>query len=381
MVSATHDIYSCNFWYSLTHMIFLLPLILAMDVLQHAVGLVTVGYLGMELFLGYSAAAVGQSLHATCAVLREKRRELLILLLLALGVGGVSIMNYFVPLENTIIHVLLRVPVLVVAVYGFITFSHIRHAIPERTHAVAALKVACLILIPLLLADLFVTTSIASYNGSWTDLVLAGIKVVEIASLYFFALVYTIRMDAVEQLILHDQRMHTQKYTKQLCGPGAVLGALFAVLVSGSAFFMPAPVAAVDFEVQITEQSIEALSGEEAYFQVQTTHPEGASVRFIYELRDGNTSIVQKEVTHTINVDRTFRDAIIIPSTTKHGVYDFAVAALADDGGRTEAVTMLTVRKDSEQVTTYLFILLGGVALMGILIGTHLQTRRPRLLG
>lgn len=161
------------------------PLILISEFCQHVVIIVLAGYLIVEFF-------------TTPAANHDRRREVLSLLFGVVATGGTIIGEYFITVDTVLQQMLYHIPVYLA---GMFALSYLLHAgNHDARPAYRVLRMLFLLLFPLLgfqvAADIYSDT--IQYLP-WVEFMLAFLKTAQVAVLYFFILIYTIRMDEAEK--------------------------------------------------------------------------------------------------------------------------------------------------------------------------------------
>ena len=133
-----------------------------------------------------------------------------------------------------------------------------------------------------------------------------------------------------------------------------------------------ASVSALSVDVHVPEKYIEVQAGERLYFEVSVKYPENPIRKDLvikYEIFDNNNNLIaQSKVLKAVETQASFIDFLVIPDSTKKGLYTIKVGIEDSNISGNEVEASFNVVSQSDDLRTYFFILLGGIILVGILL-------------
>lgn len=163
-------------------MIHLQPVVLVSEFFQHVVMIVLAGYLCVELLVSYFAN-------------RGRRDEVTSLLIGVIALGVMIIGEYFLVLETPAHVLLLHLPAFVAGCYALVFILRARRD-RGASPGFPILETLFMVLVPLLVVEVGIDLYTRMEQvPSWSEFVTSFIKTAEVTVLYFFVLIYTIRMD------------------------------------------------------------------------------------------------------------------------------------------------------------------------------------------
>lgn len=134
----------------------------------------------------------------------------------------------------------------------------------------------------------------------------------------------------------------------------------------------PTQLYALSVASRIGDQSTEVIRGDRLYFEVEIKYPENphrADLRINYEILQDGEVVADAQVLRAVETQASFLDYIVVPKSAMSGVHDLRVSIESYDGTLDESVSVsFKVLKGADQVTTYFFILLGVIVLVGVLL-------------
>jgi hypothetical protein len=147
--------------------------------------------------------------------------------------------------------------------------------------------------------------------------------------------------------------------------------------------FSSAPsVFALSVSTNISEKYTEIQAGERLYFEVDIKYPENPQrkdLQLNYEVTKDNVVIAQSKVLKAIETQAQFLDFIVIPASSKTGLYNLNVK-ISDYGELNDEVSTSfnVVGGGDQQLKTYFFILLGVISLVAVLVIINIFVSRKR---
>ena len=145
--------------------------------------------------------------------------------------------------------------------------------------------------------------------------------------------------------------------------------------------FNAGPVYALSIMVHVPEKYTDVEAGERFYFELEIKYPENPrrkDLRLNYIITDeSGETIAQAKYLKAIETQASFMDYIVIPESAKGGLHVINVK-VGDYEGLDEEVSASfhVVGSKSAQLKLYFFILLGVIALVGILVIVNIVVSR-----
>jgi len=138
-------------------------------------------------------------------------------------------------------------------------------------------------------------------------------------------------------------------------------------------FFSMVSVSALSVVVHVPEKYTDVEAGERFYFEIEIKYPENPSrqdLRLEYEILDEKNSVIaQSKVLKAIETQASFIDFIVIPESAETGLHIIRIKISDyEDLSKEVEASFQVVRRDSEQIKLYFFILLGVSIVVGILV-------------
>jgi hypothetical protein len=131
-------------------------------------------------------------------------------------------------------------------------------------------------------------------------------------------------------------------------------------------------VSSLSLTVHVPEKYLDVVAGERVYFEIQVKYPENPQrkdLKLQYRIEDVNNNLIsQTKVLKAVETQASFVDFIVIPESTKKGLY--LINILIEDYGdlSQEVGASFNVQpKGIGNVEIYFIIVIGAIFLMGIL--------------
>lgn len=154
-----------------------------------------------------------------------------------------------------------------------------------------------------------------------------------------------------------------------------------SIIMAAVALFsaLPYPAFALNIAARISDQSTEALGGDRLYFEVEIKYPENSrrkDLRLEYQIIDGGDVIASEKVLRAVETQASFLDYIVVPKSARKGTHSLNVVIADYDALREEVSATFQVLGGADKVTTYFFILLGAIVLIGGLAMAQIRGMR-----
>jgi len=155
---------------------------------------------------------------------------------------------------------------------------------------------------------------------------------------------------------------------------------LFVILFL-SCIFSLNNASALSLTVHVPEKYTDVSPGDRFYFEIEVKYPENPKrkdLRMEYEIRTPDDELIaQSKALKAVETQASFIDFIIIPESASTGLYLINVKVkdyelLSEEVGSSFQV----VRKRSDDIKIYFFVLLGAVLFIGGLITVQLTRRK-----
>lgn len=169
--------------------------------------------------------------------------------------------------------------------------------------------------------------------------------------------------------LLHDKR------PIQVCLAASVLAACIAVL-------SPLSVHGLNIAARVSDQSTELRGGDRLYFEVEIKYPENTTrkdLRIEYQIRQEGEVVASEKVLRAVETQASFLDYIVVPKSANSGMHELQVIVEDYESLHQEVTATFIVRKGVDQITTYFFIIMGAIVLIGVLVFVQMQVLLHRL--
>ncbi len=143
----------------------------------------------------------------------------------------------------------------------------------------------------------------------------------------------------------------------------------------------PAPAAALNVSVRIGDQYTEVAAGDRLYFHVEIKYPENfgrRDLRIEYQILEDGDVIARQKVLRAVETQLSFLDYIVMPEGAKSGTDELKVIIEDYEDLHQEASATFTVHKGINEIQIYFFILLGAIALVGLLVAVQIIATNGR---
>lgn len=139
---------------------------------------------------------------------------------------------------------------------------------------------------------------------------------------------------------------------------------------------------ALNIAARIGDQYTEVSGGERLYFEVEIKYPENPrrkDLRLEYQIRRDGEVLASEKVLRAVETQASFLDYIVVPQSAKSGIHELNVIITDYESLHQEVSATFKVLKGRNQIGTYFFILLGAIALVGVLVGVQIRLTRRQL--
>lgn len=143
----------------------------------------------------------------------------------------------------------------------------------------------------------------------------------------------------------------------------------------------PSPVYALNIAARISDQSTEINGGDRLYFEVEIKYPENPlrkDLRIEYQILEEGELVASEKVLRAIETQASFLDYIVVPKSARGGIHDLNVIITDYEGLHEEVSATFRVLKGIDQVTTYFFIIIGGIVLVSMLVIVQILSGRHK---
>lgn len=157
---------------------------------------------------------------------------------------------------------------------------------------------------------------------------------------------------------------------------GRLIKIISIILVCVGVLFKVPEVKALSISTNISEKYTEIQAGERLYFEIDIKYPENPKrkdLRLNYVVTKDNEIIAQSQVLKAIETQAQFLDFIVVPESSKTGLYNLKVEITDYENLSQEVSTSFNVVAGKDQeFKTYFFVLLGIISLVVILTITDI---------
>ncbi|MBI2450814.1 MAG: hypothetical protein HYV52_00530 [Parcubacteria group bacterium] len=144
---------------------------------------------------------------------------------------------------------------------------------------------------------------------------------------------------------------------------------LFSVFAAELIFTSPAH--ALSIAARIGDQYTEVVGGDRLYFEVEIKYPENPrrkDLRLEYQIFENEIVIASEKALRAVETQASFLDYIVVPKGAKSGIHELNVVITDYAVLHQEVSATFKVLKGRDRVVNYFLILLGAIALVGVLV-------------